>query len=99
MDNYWRKVSQYALGLAIDCKWASNDPVNLIKLYMPQKLAWIRKELMLKKYANIIHELPIPNKYLFTNIGKLFYDEARNFTLQDIIIEVRSDLFIYFNKE
>jgi hypothetical protein len=90
MDRYWAEVSRINADLAKDIDPNSKDPVDQMKLKMSSKIWWIKHKLLLPEHAPFLRKMPIPNKYIFSSVQKMFCDEPKNFRLHDIIKTVSS---------
>jgi hypothetical protein len=84
-DQYWERVLQIVKEAAEDVDPNSRDPADELKRSMERKIHWVRSGHLLPKHAPFLQKMPLPNKYIFSSMQKLFCDDTRSFKLHDII--------------
>lgn len=90
LDRYYRRITSQATKMAEGISYDTNDSIDRLKLTMANKLGWIRGGYYSEPYHPIVQQLPIPNKFFFTQIQRLF-DDNKASSLREALIEVSTD--------
>jgi hypothetical protein len=92
IHRYWGEIRSINNNVAKGVDPNSSDPADKMKLSMQSKIFWIKHGLVLPEYPPFLKKMPIPNKYIFSSVQKLFCDESKNFRLHDVIKTVSPPL-------
>jgi hypothetical protein len=90
LDRYNRRITSQAAKGAEGIPYDSKDPIDRLKLTMANKLGWIHSGSYSEPYHPIVQQLPIPNKFIFNQIQRLF-DDDKGFSLREALMEVSTD--------
>lgn len=85
MSRYWGEIQRINEDAAKDIDPNSKDPADKMKLSMQSRIFWVKEGLILPEYSPFLNKMPLPNKYIFSSVQKLFCDEPKNFRLHDVI--------------
>jgi hypothetical protein len=82
---YWQEIIDHAVAIAQNIDPDSDDSVDKLKRAMPNRLAWVKAGLLFVSWPPFMQSMPMGNKYIFSQVQKLFHDESRKFSLTGII--------------
>jgi hypothetical protein len=89
LDKYWINLNSHTVQESSHTLQDSDNIIDLFKCSMPNKLEWVKSQELFPEYHPFIKQLLIMNKYSFSAIQHLFYnDSKKNLHLEFIILEV-----------